>query len=181
MLTDKEIQNLMKAQKKIHKKEPKTGYKNENGHKKCDLILSLHQSHLKLQTSSNRISFTGQNESIKFIIFIRQSQAFIENFSIGLRCQIPSLKSSVTLVRYNGPHGQIKRNKSDHHPEPHIHYITQEEIKSGAFNPKAKNIKITDKYTTFEEGLRAFLTDMKIVNWTEYFPELEQRRFFNGY
>jgi len=176
VLTDTEIQNLMKVQKKIHRKEPKTGYKNENGHRKCNLV--LHQPHLRLQASSKRMSFTGQNE---FIIFIRQNQVFIENFSIGLRCQIPSLNSSVTLVRYNGPHGQIKRNKSDHHPEPHIHYITQEEIKSGAFNPKEKNIKITNKYTTFEEGLRAFLTDMEIVNWTEYFPELEQRRLFNGH
>ena len=160
-MTNKDIQDLINTPKRIHNKEPKKGYKTENNHKRCNLIL-----------------IGCKNNKLRFEVFIRQNQEFIENFSIGLQCQMPSLKNHVTLVRYNGPHGQIKRSKADHHPEPHIHYITQEEIESGAFNPKAKSIKITEKYNTFEEGLSVFLMDVGISNWKEYFPELEQGRLF---
>ena len=123
-MTDKDIQYLIDTPKRIHNRDPKKGYKMESNHRRCNLIL-----------------IGVENNNIRFEVFIRQNQIFIENFSIGLHCQIPSLRNSVTLVRYNGPHGQIKRSKEDHHPEPHVHYITQEEIKSGVFNPKAKKIK----------------------------------------
>ena len=161
-MTDEEIQNLITSSKRIYKREPKKGYKIKDNNKRCDLTLK-------------------GNNKMKFKVFICQNQTFIENFSIGLCCEIPSMKNSITLVRYNGPHGQIKRNKSDHHPEPHIHYITREEIKSGVFRPKTKNIKITNKYTTFEEGLRSFLQDINIVNWTDYFSELNQGSLFDGH
>ena len=168
MITDQNIQNLIVAPKEIRKRKPREGYKRERGHRRCDLI--LYQSHLRLEDSSKEkserssdmISVFGQN--IKFIIFIRQNQTFIENFSVGLRCEIPFLKNTVTLIRYNGPHGSIKRSATDHHPHPHIHRITQEEIQFGNFNPKAKNIEITDRYNTFEEGLRA------IFNRHECYP-----------
>ena len=157
-MTDKDIQSLINTPKRIQKKEPRKGYKAENNHKRCNLIL-----------------IGGENNK-RFEVFIRQNQDFIENFSIGLQYKMPSLENHVTLIRYNGPHGQIKRNETDHHPEPHIHRITQEEIQSGSFNPKMKNMKITDKYNTFEEGLSVFLIDVGISNWKEYFPELEQGR-----
>ena len=163
-MTNKDIKNLIDIPKRIHNKDPKKGYKVEYNHRRCNLFL-----------------IGSENNKIKFEVFIRQNQIFIENFSIGLHYQMPSLKNSVTLIRYNGPHGPIEMNKKDHHPKPHIHYITQEEIETGAFNPRAKKIKITNKYNTFEEGLSVFFKDVEINNWQEYFPELEQGRFSNGY
>ena len=158
-MKDKEIQDLIDISKQIHKREPKNIYKTERNHKRCDLILS-----------------GGQSSNIRFDVFIRQNQTFIENFSIGLSCKIPDLSSSVQLIRYNGPHDS--RDNIEHHLKPHIHRITQEEIQSGNLKYPTKNIQITDKYNMFEEGLRTFLIDMKVTNWQEYFPELEQGRLF---
>ena len=182
MITNQDIQKLISTPKKIQKKNPRRGYTQEKGHKKCNLILC--QLHLQMQDSAEEKSpakkenLKEQNNDIEFKIFIRQNQTFMENFSIGLRCYISSLQKFVILVRYNGPHGSVPRGKTDHHPYPHIHRVTQEEIQSGSFNPKEKNIEITKKYSTYEEGLRAFLMDMNVTNWQDYFPELEQMRFF---
>jgi len=101
---------------------------------------------------------------MKFKVFIRQNQTFIENFSIGLCCEIPELPSFLTTIRYNGPHGSTERNERDHHPYPHIHLITEEQIQSGSLRPQAKVLSITDKYNSFEEGLTAFLIDTNITN-----------------
>ena len=181
MITNQDIQNLIEIPKEIREKnpKPKKRYKQENNHKRCDLIL---RSLLQIQDSEKEKSHTGlkqkntTEQNIKFKIFIRQNQDFVENFSIGLCCHISSLKTPITLIRYNGPHGPATRSKTDHHPYPHIHRITQEEIQSGSSNPKEKIIEKTNKYTTYEEGLRAFLMDMNVINWSDYFPDLEQMR-----
>ena len=182
MITDQDIQNLIRAPKEIRERKSKKRYKMERGHRRRDLTLYLSPSEpqasskKKSAVPSGRTGAFGQH--VKFVIFIRQNQAFIENFSIGLRCEIPSLKSAVTLIRYNGPHGPIKSSASDHHSYPHIHRITQKEVQSGSFNPRSQDIELTNKYNTFEEGLRAFLIDMNVTNRQEYFPELEQRSLF---
>ena len=160
-MTNQDIQKLIQAPKKIDKRTPQKGYKQENNHKRCDLDL---------------IGNTDQN--MKFYIFIRQNQLFLENFSIGLSYQNTNIKQTITLVRYNGPHGKIKTKETDHHLEPHIHYITPEEINSNVFNPKEKIIKKTDKYIFFEEALRSFFQDITVKNWENYFPELNQGSFF---
>ncbi|MDE0091858.1 MAG: hypothetical protein OXN83_01065 [Oligoflexia bacterium] len=171
MITDKDIQNLIEAPKEIHKKEPKENYKVESNNKRCKLILS-----------------SVQMEDVTFEVFTRQNQTFIENFSIGLRCKIPVLPYTITLIRYNGPHDSEKSIKKDnvktgenHHPMPHIHRVTQAEVQTENLKPPLKQIEITDKYNTFEDGFRTFLIDMNISNWNEYFPELEQGSLFNGH
>ena len=176
-MTNEDIQHLIKTPKRIHKKNPQKGYKAEKGHRRCDLI--LYYPHLQIQDSTTGKSHTGLKQEFK--IFIRQNQTFIENFSIGLCYHVSSLKNSVRLIRYNGPHGQTRRNTADHHSYHHIHRISQKEIQSGSLNLKEKNIEITNKYSAYEEGLRSFLIDVNVINWKDWFPELEQRRFSNGY
>ena len=40
------------------------------------------------------------------------------------------------------------------------------------------DVHIANNYVTLEEGLVAFIKDTNIVNWQEYFPELEQLKLF---
>lgn len=164
MPTDFEIQALIKAPKRIVRKNPVKGFREENRHLGCRLELE-----------------SDSDEEKKFKIFIRRSVEFIENFSIGLQYEINlSLLKIVTLIRYNGPHGEISRHSDGHYNKPHIHRLTETEIASGSMMPQEKHRKITDKYRTFEEALWTFFRDIGTTNFTKHFPELRQTRLFNG-
>ena len=164
-MTDQEIQALITSSKKIKKREPAEGYSERDSHRRCKLVLE--------DTSGDRRAFS---------VFIRQSVFFIENFSIGLvyQTQDKSL-GPITLVRYNGPHGETSRNEDGHYATSHIHRITGEEVQSGVMRPQEKLREITEKYSTFEGALKAFLDDVGIVNDLEYFPELNQMGLFDGH
>lgn len=164
-MNNQQIQEMIATPKRITKKDPATKYKIDNIQRRCDLELESSQS--------------GSN---KFTAFIRQNNFFIENFSIGLRflTDDPNL-GSITLIRYNGPHGDSAIHPDGHYAKPHIHRITAEEISSGSRQPKEKHREITNLYNTLEQALRVFFDDIAVENYTSYFPEIQQGRFpFNG-
>lgn len=164
MLKDFEIQALIEVPKRIVHKNPAKGFREENRHLGCRLELE-----------------SVSDEEKKFKVFIRKSVEFIENFSIGLRYEtnLPLLKIA-TLIRYNGPHGDISRHSNGHYAKPHIHRITAAEIASESMDPQEKHRKITDKYRTFEEALWTFFRDTGTINFAKHFSELRQTRLFNG-
>ena len=130
MLTDRQIRELIDRPKVIVKKEPVRGYKEENRHRRCDLELE-----------------TMPSSDDEFTVFTRQNIVFIENFSIGLRYQTNDPKlGTVTLVRYNGPHGEYSRHPDGHYAVPHIHRITATEIASGSTQPQERDREITDRF-----------------------------------
>ncbi len=160
MLTDEEIQYLIDAPKKITSKHPTKGYTEENGHKRCYLELA-------------GISADGKN----FSIFINQNNTFQENFSIGLRYKTKDKAfGSVTLIRYNGSHGETRKNQDNHYHQPHIHRLTAIETKSGSTDPQEKHRKVTGKYNAFEDALTCFFEDIHVQNHFQFFPELRQTR-----
>ena len=108
MLAQQRIQELIKLPKTIVSKRPRHGYQEENGNRRCDLELRSQ----------------GHEEDV-FEIFIRQNVRFIENFSIGLRYRADSPLGTITLVRYNGPHGESSRAPDGHYAKPHIHRVTE--------------------------------------------------------
>ena len=162
MLTDQQIRDLIARPKEIVKKEPVRGYKEENRHKRCDLELE-----------------TMPSSDHKFTVFTRQNMAFIENFSIGLRYQTNDPKlGTITLVRYNGPHGEYSLHPDGHYAQPHIHRITATEIASGNTQPQERDREITNRYSTFEAALVVFFGDIGTINYGAYFPELLQGSLF---
>ena len=164
MLTDDEIQSLISSPKRIENKDPAQGYRPQSRHRRCDLQLKSSIDDVKT-----------------FTVFVRQNIVFIENFSIGLRYQTGDpILGSITLVRYNGPHGESSRDPDGHYARSHIHCITAAEIASGNSQPQERHRTITDRYSTFEEGLRVFFSDLAVVNYADYFPELQQGRLFDG-
>lgn len=60
MLTDQEIQDLIKSPKEIKEKIPVRGYKEENGHRRCNL----------------KLESTEEDEVKLFSVFIRQNSFF---------------------------------------------------------------------------------------------------------
>ena len=164
MFTDQEIKNLITTPKTIGSKTPASAYRQENGHKRCDIDL-----------------WATSDDTRKFKVFIRQNDKFIENFSIGLRYQTGDINlRTITLTRYNGPHGEMSLNSDGHYIKPHIHRITASEITSGSTQPQERNREITDSYNTYEQALHTFFADIGVTDYETYFPELLQRRLFNG-
>ena len=109
-MTDQDIYRLIHLPKTILSKTPFTGYREENGYKRCDLDLQ------------------AVDGSAMFRVFIRQNTNFIENFSIGLLYHTGDrMLRTIALVRYNGPHGETSRNPDGHFGNPHIHRITETE------------------------------------------------------
>ena len=162
MLTDQEIQDLIKSPKEIKEKIPVNGYKEESGYKRCNLALESAGDSARL-----------------FLLFIRQNNTFIENFSIGLHYQSNDREfGSLTLLRYNGPHGERSRCQDGHYDKPHIHRIRAAEMDSGHTQPQKKHRAITDKYDTFEEALNVFFADVGVKNYLQYFPECRQKTLF---
>ena len=165
MLTDDEIQGLLERPKAIASRTPRAGYKTEGGHRRADLTLEG----------------VAGSSAAAFSVFIRQNRRFIENFSVGLRYRsnLAGL-GDVTLVRYNGPHGEMSRHPDGHYTKPHIHRITAAELASGSREPKERHRTITDRYTTLDDALRTFFSDLNINGVQSFFPDLMQGQMFNG-
>ncbi len=167
MLTDQQIHDLITCRKIIVKKNPDQGYREEKRQRRCNLILNDMPA-----CDSTAAAFT---------IFIRQNTEFIENFSLGLQYQTnESSLGTITLVRYNGPHGESGRHLDGHYARPHIHRITAGELGSGSIQPPEKKREITDRYATFGQALRVFFADANITNSADHFPEMLQGRLFDG-
>ena len=163
-LTDDDIQSLIHLPKVIESKNPAVGYKEEKGQRRCDLDM-------KAMSNGGEL----------FSVFVRQNLKFNENFSIGLRYSTgdPRL-GSLTLVRYNGPHGEYSRHPDRHFAKPHIHRITAAEIATGSSEPQERSREITDRYSTLESALLAFFDDIKAIEWESHFPNLRQARMFDA-
>ena len=165
MLNDQQIDGLIKIPKTIKVKTPVKGYKDEDGHKRCDL---------ELEASSDN--------GAKFTVFIRQNNEFIENYSIGLRFQTNDrLLGTITLIRYNGPHGEYSLPQDGHFASPHIHRITARDIASGTAQPQESQREITKRYSTFGEALAVFFGDIGVTDYEKYFAESLQTGLFNGH
>ena len=160
LLTDVDIEELILIPKMIVERMPAKGYKEENRHKRCNLVLHATSGEAKV-----------------FEVFIRQSDSFIENFSIGLRYQTGNKTVPIiTLIRYNGPHGEPNRESDGHYARPHIHKITAEEIAAGSIQPQERYREITDRYATYEQALAVFFIDTAISNYGNHFSDLAQGR-----
>ncbi len=96
---------------------------------------------------------------------------------MGLRYQTNSKAlKTITLVRYNGAHGESSRHPDGHYALPHIHRISEQELASGSGDPQERYREITDRYSTYEQALRIFFEDIGVTNYAEYFPEALQPR-----
>ena len=101
----------------IVRRLPSHGYREENGNRRCDLELR-----------------SDEQDDGTFAVFIRQNLQFVENFSIGLRYRADLPLEAITLMRYNGPHGESSRALDGHYAQPHIHRITEQNSHQVAHN-----------------------------------------------
>ena len=160
-LTDRGIQHLISLPKEVTRRDPASGYRQEGRQRRCELDLQ-----------------SLDDEALLFKVFVRQNTEFIENFSLGLRCRTRHTGiGTITLIRYNGPHGETGLQPDGHFARPHIHRISWKEITSGSSQPQERLIEPTNRYGTFDQALVVFLGDIGVTNADLFFPDLQQLRF----
>ncbi len=100
----------------------------------------------------NGMKLKSVDDNYEFYIFMRQSDSFKEDFSVGLNYRPIDYPEEVYLLRCNSRHGHSENTLTDKpHFIYHIHWINAEDLNSGI--RKLKHRKPTDKYGCFEEAL----------------------------
>lgn len=157
MRTNNTIEELIKCPKYIFDANPSQGMAID---KKSALI------------KRKNLYLKSEDKKKQFSVFMRQNTMLIEQFSIGLLYKFESLNyRKITLVRYNGAHGQTDWSKDNHYSAFHIHYLSDELIKKRIFEPKL--IEITNTYNTFHSALPQFFDYVNIVNFIDFFPNIK--------
>ncbi len=117
-------------------------------------------------------SIEGDRE---FRVFLRRSEDFPENFSIGLAFLPKDGTGEVVLLRCNGPHGGYNDALDPERPhwDFHVHKATAQMIEAG-LRPE-KLAEVNRQFGSFEEALHYFLGVTNIRDGLTYFPKIMQR------
>jgi hypothetical protein len=114
-----------------------------------------------------------QDDKYHFEVFTRVNTDLPENFSVGLVWRANG--NDIILVRYNGDHGE------------HTNFLTKEKLKgchihkfkSALYEQQMKgenHAEPAEGYATMDEALLNFCKDLKINNFSDYFPDLTQSK-----
>jgi hypothetical protein len=114
----------------------------------------------------------------EFSVFMRRSDDFPENFSIGLIYHSNDERGEIGLIRCNGPHGVYNSGASDaDHPhwDYHIHKASERALDAG--ERAERYADKTRAYASFEEAIQYFVTSVNLDRGdaNKYFPWKEQR------
>ena len=128
---------------------------------------------MRLDGKSKRNDMTLKSTDAKhnFRVFIRQSDEFPENFSIGLMYVPNEEPGSFQIVRCNGQHGGERAHP--HHAVYHIHLSKADDINAGILEPR--HIEQSPAYASFQEALAHFCRLTNVQNPDQYFPGIAQQ------
>ena len=151
MLTPEKIIELISIGKIIQEK-PKPKEKNRWSHQELWFI-----------------AFSQDHQYI-FEVFMRQNAHLPERFSIGISWKTDEW--SVWLFRYNGTHAPHRNRLTwEEVTWPHIHSYNTEYINAGLeYDAYAQE---TDLYISYEEAQLQFFKAMNVINYADYFPNIE--------
>jgi hypothetical protein len=143
------------------------------------LITEPPRREMKLERGSwrNDMRLRSVEGGHDFRVFMRKSEEFPENFSIGLAYLPKDGNGEVVLLRCNGPHGEFNATFNASHPHYsfHVHQATEETIASGE-RPE-NHAETCSEFASYEEALQYFIRAVNIDDAAEYFPDLAQGHF----
>jgi hypothetical protein len=120
----------------------------------------------------------------EFSTFMRMSEDFPENFSIGLTYQPNDGRPEITLLRCNGKHGSyngaVDFNPDHPHWDFHIHKADAALMEDG-LKPERKAVK-TEEYASYQEALQYFVktVNLEAKDAEKYFRVDNQQYLFTG-
>ena len=128
----------------------------------------------------NDFELTSEDEQFVFKVFMRKSEAFQENFSIGLSVRPKNEPGFVTILRYNGPHGDHVNSFGDVHPHRGYHIHTAEEKSLDEGLAPELTAHTTTEYASYEEALAHFIKRANVLGFEKHLGALNQLSLFNN-
>lgn len=148
MLTQQFLDDLITCKKVVSKVERKKMV-HENRHYKNTATLS---------SIDNKYTFS---------MFIRVSDEFKEDFSVGLIWTNPNefigISSNIILLRCQGPHDGKKPENFDIHHSFHIHKISVNDIEEKRYKKPSNRFSVED-FSSFEEAAWYFAEHCNIID-----------------
>ena len=115
-----------------------------------------------------------------FSMFMRKSEDFPENFSIGLRYNANDGRPEITLLRLNGKHGLFTGAGDVTHPHWDFHIHTATEAAQDSGFAAEKYAAKTSEYASFEQAVQHFIKAVNLNSQqaSRYFPDMRQGNLF---
>lgn len=141
------------------------------------------QQNRSFRNSMNLKSVDGHYD---YVMFLRQSAAFCEDFSVGLKWinaeKYFDIKKSIILLRCQGPHDIKQDTGTDCHHDYHVHEITVKDIMEKRYTRPTKK-KIVKEFGSFETAIVYFckLCGISGLNkWIDIdLPDIDQMSIFD--
>lgn len=119
----------------------------------------------------NNFELISMDDTLRFRVFLRYSEEFVEDFSIGLiwlnAIKVLSVPKSVVLLRCQGPHDGSSPLGSDLHHSYHTHEITENDLVEQRYT-KPSNKGVNREFSSFQTAALYFVRRCRIVNAFEY-------------
>lgn len=137
MVTETLISNLIVCPKKALKADRKR-------------MLSVNRS------LRNKVTLISEDGEYTYALFLRQSEEFMEDFSVGLTWTNAekhlNISKDIILIRFQGPHDSGKPLGEDLHHDYHVHQISVEDIKEHRYL-RPSNKGVTNSFSSFAGAL----------------------------
>ena len=153
--SQEEIEELIACPKTVSE-PPRRDMKQDRGHFRNDMRLK------------------STDEKFEFRAFMRRSEDFPENFSIGLAFLPKDGTGELVLLRCNGPHGDFNDAIDPAHPhfDFHVHRASAAMIEAGL--RAEKSATINRDFASYEEALQYFVTVANVTDATAHFANIGQ-------
>lgn len=119
----------------------------------------------------NKLDLLSTDDRYAFKMFMRQSDEFIEDFSVGLIWTNPqehiNVNKSIVMLRCQGPHDGKQAVGFDLHHDFHTHEISLSDIQDKRFL-KPSNRTINNNFRSFEQALMFFVEKCAIINIEDF-------------
>lgn len=135
----------------------------------CDKV-AVRADRKKLSFSNrhrrNNVFLESKDKKYEYKLYFRQSEDFLEDFSVGLIWTNPTQfieisKSSVILLRCQGPHDGKEPLGFDVHHDYHIHTITLEDFKDKRYQKPSGRLS-TSAFASFEQAIFYLINEYKV-------------------
>lgn len=114
----------------------------------------------------NNVALLSEDDRYTYDLFLRQSEEFMEDFSVGLRwtnaAGFIGVNKDILLIRFQGPHDSGKPLGEDLHHDYHIHQITTEDIRQRRYF-RPSNFGSSKDFCSFSGALIAFVGRCGII------------------
>ena len=110
----------------------------------------------------------------EFGVFMRRSEDFPENFSVGLKYRPGDGRDTITLIRCNGRHSPLNAPGPALHTTFHVHRASEAALEEG--RRAESDASATQQYASYEEAVQYFVDAINLngEDRAKHFPNQTQ-------